>query len=591
MLAMRCLGELSLSPERPYYLPTMTAAARAKSAHENDPPATGSALLLRSIRRHPGTVALDIALMSTWQVCETIVPVAIGLIIDHAVIPKDLTALVVSIICLALLFVVLSYGYRFGARAFLKVREQESHAMRVEVADAALAVDGNHGRAPGEVLSLASADADVTAEVFFHVGRGAAALLGLLIAAIYLFVADPLTGLVVAIGVPLSLVAVSIPSRAITKRSTAQQEAIGAAGRSASDLMQGIGVLKSLGGERWALGRYRRLSRDAATAGIATGSRSGLLEGIGALTMMAVLAAVILTAGLRVVDGDMGIGTFVAVLGVAAFFTEPMQSLAQIIGRFARSRGAASRIAEYLSGARRTTEEVASDADPEAEDSVSSASVEVSETSGIRVSCPSLDDAGPLEFQAAPGALTAVVTQNPADAARIVAALAGYSKRDPLDMVVAPHSVDLFAGTLRSNVALDHDDDVHLADEVLRASGVVDIVELMPGGLDHHIQDLGTNLSGGQRQRVALARALHADPDVLVLHDPTTAVDAVTEAAIAGALTALRSGKCTLVLTSSPAFLAAAESVVFVENGKSAVIGEHTSLAEASQSYRETVSR
>ena len=203
---------------------------------------------------------------------------------------------------------------------------------------------------------------------------------------------DRFTGLVVAIGVPLSLVAVSLPSRAITARSTAQQEAIGAAGRSASDLMQGIGVLKSLGGERWALGRYRTLSRDAATAGIATGSRSGLLEGIGALTMMGVLAAVILTAGLRVTSGDMGIGTFVAVLGVAAFFTEPMQALAQIIGRFSRSRGAAARIAGYLG-------ETASSGATGDEPSTASMDVEVSATRGLRVTLPPLDDAGPLDTQ------------------------------------------------------------------------------------------------------------------------------------------------------------------------------------------------
>lgn len=559
----------------------------------NEPPATGNALLLRSLRRHPGTVALGIVLMSTWQVCETLVPVAIGLIIDHAVIPKNLTALAVSIIGLALLFVVLSYGYRFGARAFQKVREQESHAMRVEVADAALASNSRNERAPGEVLSLASADADVTAEVFFHVGRGSAAFLGLIAAAVYLFVADPLTGLVVAIGVPLSLVAVSLPSRAITARSTAQQEAIGAAGRSASDLMQGIGVLKSLGGERWALGRYRRLSRGAATAGIATGSRSGLLEGIGALTMMAVLAAVIGTAGLRVTSGDMGIGTFVAVLGVAAFFTEPMQALAQIIGRFARSRGAAARIAGYLGETASSGAQVAASAAEPATprvpgDHADSASVEASEASGLRVSLPPLDDVGPLEFHAPPGALTAVVTQNPSEAARLVAALAGSCSHE---MIVAPHVVDLFAGTLRSNIALNHRADVEINEPVLRASGVADIVEQLPGGMDHRIQDLGTNLSGGQRQRVALARALFADPAVLVLHDPTTAVDAVTEATLANALSEFRQGRCTLVITSSPAFLAAAETVVFVEEGTSAVMGDHAQLAESSRAYRETVSR
>lgn len=73
---------------------------------------------------------------------------------------------------------------------------------------------------------------------------------------------------------------------------------------------------------------------------------------------------------------------------------------------------------------------------------------------------------------------------------------------------------------------------------------------------------MGKSLSGGQRQRLALARALAGDAPVLVLHDPTTAVDSVTEAAIASRLYAIRQCRSTILITSSPAMLGICDRIV-----------------------------
>ena len=100
---------------------------------------------------------------------------------------------------------------------------------------------------------------------------------------------------------------------------------------------------------------------------------------------------------------------------------------------------------------------------------------------------------------------------------------------------------------------------------MLDASAAADIVAGAERGLDEPVQVDGTTLSGGQRQRLGLARALAADPRVLVLHDPTTAVDAVTEQRIADRMPDVRHAageRATLVLTSSPALLARADLVV-----------------------------
>ncbi|MCP3812152.1 ABC transporter ATP-binding protein/permease, partial [Mycobacteriaceae bacterium Msp059] len=97
----------------------------------------------------------------------------------------------------------------------------------------------------------------------------------------------------------------------------------------------------------------------------------------------------------------------------------------------------------------------------------------------------------------------------------------------------------------------------------------------------------------GQRQRLTLARALAADPDILVLHDPTTAVDAVTEQAIADGIRRLRppSGRTTLIVTSSPALLATADRVVVVADGRVRAEGTHRELTDSDPVDRKLVSR
>lgn len=124
-------------------------------------------LLRRAVRRRLGFLLPGVITMSLWQVCEALVPVAIGIVVDVAIIPLSLPMLLVSILGIALLFTVLSLGYRFGARLCNSAREHEAHALRVEITHAALtSANLPPDRASGEVLSIASADADTAAQSF-----------------------------------------------------------------------------------------------------------------------------------------------------------------------------------------------------------------------------------------------------------------------------------------------------------------------------------------------------------------------------------------------------------------------------------------
>lgn len=149
----------------------------------------------------------------------------------------------------------------------------------------------------------------------------------------------------------------------------------------------------------------------------------------------------------------------------------------------------------------------------------------------------------------------------------------------------------LFSGTLRETLATraDHSDaEVRAA---LWTAGADDIVALLPDGLDSRIEPRARNLSGGQQQRLRLARALLADPEVLLLVDPTSAVDAHTEATIAARVHAARRGRATVVVGTSPLLLDRADEVAYLVAGRVVAVGTHGALLESQPGYRELVFR
>lgn len=109
--------------------------------------------------------------------------------------------------------------------------------------------------------------------------------------------------------------------------------------------------------------------------------------------------------------------------------------------------------------------------------------------------------------------------------------------------------------------------------------------------LDARITERGRSLSGGQRQRLALARSLFTDPEVLVLDEPTSAVDSHTEARIAEGVRELRAGRTTVVFTSSPLLLDRADRVVLVHEGEVVAVGVHRELVHKEPRYRAVVTR
>jgi ABC-type multidrug transport system fused ATPase/permease subunit len=203
------------------------------------------------------------------------------------------------------------------------------------------------------------------------------------------------------------------------------------------------------------------------------------------------------------------------------------------------------------------------------------------------------------------GRLTALVAAEPADAVTIADRLGRYDPHSratlsgvPLEdldlatvrqrVLVADNDARLFSGPLRADL------DPHgtgRVGEALDTAAAGDIVDALPDGLDSHVAERGREFSGGQQQRLRLARALVADPDVLILVEPTSAVDAHTEARIAQRLGAARRGRTTVVCSTSPLVLDRADHVLYVEGGVTVAEGTHRELLAGEPRYARTVLR
>ncbi|MGW2518750.1 thiol reductant ABC exporter subunit CydD [Streptomyces sp. NPDC001617] len=144
-----------------------------------------------------------------------------------------------------------------------------------------------------------------------------------------------------------------------------------------------------------------------------------------------------------------------------------------------------------------------------------------------------------------------------------------------------PQRPQLFAGTIAENVRLARPDaDDAAVRQALEDAGALEFVDALPAGVDTELGEDGTGLSAGQRQRLALARAFLADRPVLLLDEPTAALDGATEAEIVETVRRLAVGRTVLLVVHRPALLGVAGRVVRVEEPVVAGAGEGRARVE-----------
>ncbi|WP_371626711.1 ABC transporter ATP-binding protein/permease [Streptomyces sp. NBC_01116] len=555
----------------------------------------GRGVIRRAVAGQRRDVAVGSLLGACHQTGEALVPVLIGLIVDRAVVRPDGGALAIWLLVLAVVYTLLSYGFRFGARAGERAAEQAAHHLRLDVLRRVLAPHGGAeaGRPPGALVNVATEDARRVGAVNMALTLGIAAVVGVVAGAVLLLRASLPLGLLVLIGAPVLMALGHFLARPLQYRSEAEQEQAAHASGVAADLVAGVRVLKGLRAERAAVDRYRATSQASREANVRAARAAALQTGLMLTLTGSFIALVALVGGRLVLSGSIGLGALVSAVGLALFLPGPIGMLAWVGAELAKGRASAARIADVLAAPGETSGGTAEPAAPAPGE--------------LRLN--GLGHAGleALDLTVRPGEHLGIVVTDPADAAALMHCLA--RRRDPdrgsveLDgvpltelapdalrsaLLVAEHDAQLFDGTLLENVtaAAPAGADPRPA---MDAAAVDEVASALSGGTDGRIGERGSSLSGGQRQRVALARALAADRRVLVVHDPTTAVDAATEARIAAGIRRARTGRTTVLVTSSPALLAATDRVVLIDGGTITAEAPHEDLVRDHPVYRTAV--
>jgi ATP-binding cassette subfamily B protein len=148
----------------------------------------------------------------------------------------------------------------------------------------------------------------------------------------------------------------------------------------------------------------------------------------------------------------------------------------------------------------------------------------------------------------------------------------------------------LFSASVRENVSFGSEGASEEAIEVALAAAQAGFVYNLPWGLDTRIGEQGMALSGGQRQRVALARAILAQPSVLVLDDPLSALDVHTEAKVTAALSEVLATSTALIVAHRPSTVLLADRVALLDHGTISAVGTHRELLASHPGYRDLMS-
>ncbi|MER5641940.1 ABC transporter ATP-binding protein [Kitasatospora sp. NPDC002227] len=477
--------------------------------------------------------------------------------------------------------------------------------------------------ATGELVAVSSGDVEKIGWYVELMARVRAAVLVWLGVSVVVLVRQPLLGLVVLLGVPVLAVSVWPLLGPFERRYDEQRALGGKAGELAADTVAGLRVLRGIGGEELFLARYREASQQVRGAAVRSARIWSLMQAQQVLLPGLFVIGVTWYGAELALSGRIGVGELVAVYGATAFLAAPLRVLGEAAHAWSVARVSAGRAVRVLALSR--LEEPAGPAGDQGR--LPGAGVpETGPAAADGAELPEADSADLYDpvtgLTVRAGRLTAVVCGDPDVAGALAARLGGHVPLAegeqpepaarlggvPLDtaplaaaraaVLVHDKEPALLSGTLAALLDVPASGRVAVP-EAMAAAQAEDVLEALVEGspecggdaLLATVTERGRSLSGGQRQRLALARSLFADPPVLVLDEPTSAVDAHTEARVAAGLRGLRAGRTTVVLATSPLLLDQADVVALVQEGRVAATGTHCELLHTHPHYRAVVTR
>ena len=536
------------------------------------------------------TLVIAIAFGIVWLVSQALFPAAMGKAIDEGIIGADPGSLLLWCGVLLGLVVVSALSgamrHKYAVANWLQGAFRSAQLIGHQTAGTGEAL--TRTVPTGDVVATVSSDAMRIGGLYDVTARFVGSVVSYVVVALILLRASVTLGLVVLIGVPVLVACLSLIVRPLQARQLAQREEAGRLIGLGADTVAGLRVLRGIGGEHTFLRRYAVQSQSVRTVGNRVAGYQAALDAAQVL-LPGIFVLIVVWLGARfAIEGEITAGQLVAFYGYTAFLVIPLRTATEMVDRATRAHIGAGKLIRILR--------------------VRPDQVEAGRTLPLPTAAARLvEPRSGVSIE--PGRFTVVVSARPEDSAVLADRLGRFGAEEtearldgtrladaPLAelrrrIVVSETDPRLFTGTLRDE--LDpwgvHDDATILA--ALSVASGDDVLDALPGGLDNEVEERGRAFSGGQRQRLALTRALLTDAETLVLVEPTSAVDAHTEARIAARLTAARKGRTTVVMSASPLILDRADHVVFLRDGKAVATGTHQQLMTEHPDYRRTVVR
>ena len=557
------------------------------------PQASDTATPLRFLfwltRSQARRIALGALLGTCWTVGLAVPPWVLSRAVDEGLVAGDNGALVkwaLVLLAVGVLNALLGIGRH---RTMTKVRMDASfRSVRATVWHTSrLGASLSRRMSSGEVVTVGITDVYIVAQALTVTGPGVGAVIAYAVVAVVLFTISPLLAAVILAGVPLLVIAVGPFLHRIERTGSEYRVHQGRLTTRLVDVLAGLRVLNGLGGKQFVAERYEQQSQGLIGHGYRVAGPTSWVGALSAGLPALFLAAVTWLAARMAATGTITIGEVVAVYGYVAVLVVPVAFFIEGGGDIARARVAGQRIIDLLNLP------VASHNDRDSATMPAGCGPLVDPDSGVNIR---------------PGLLTALVAARPAEANTVIERLGQLGAdtgvlwagvrvdevaREELRrrLVVADNDAEVFAGTVREIVAGRLEPDDGRIRAALRVAVAEDIVEALPDGLDAVIAAGGSDLSGGQRQRIRLARAIYYSPDVLLAVEPTSAVDANTEAAMIDRIREARRATTTVLTTTSPLVLARADEVIVLVDRKASSVGTHAELLRSDSYYRDLVSR
>ncbi|MGH3509628.1 MAG: ABC transporter ATP-binding protein [Nocardioidaceae bacterium] len=520
-----------------------------------------------------------------WMSCLAVMPAFIGKAIDQGVSARDNSRLLLWAMALLVVGILQAatgiMRHRFAVTNWLTAAYRTVQLITRQSVHLGATLPKRV--ATGEVVAIGTNDLSHLGNAMDVTARATGSVVSFLVVAVILLRTSVTLGLVVLLGVPLLMLLLGPLLKPLQRRTQTQRELMGELSIKATDIVNGLRILRGIGGEKVFHDRYVLESQRVRRAGVAVGRLQSLLDSLQVL-LPGIFVVLVVWLGARfAVEGRISPGELVAFYGYASFLVIPLRTATEFAQKWIRAFVAARRVVRVLS----LTSEVAEPSAALEEPSPGAELVDL--TSGLCVPA---------------GVMTALVSELSEESASVADRLGRYVDAEvrwgevPLAglpravvrrrILVSDSGSTLFSGVLRE--ALDPSGRETLT-EALHTASADDILDGLPEGLESAVSERGRSFSGGQRQRLVLARALVADPEVLVLVEPTSAVDAHTEARIADRLRDHRAGRTTVVTTTSPLLLDRVDHVAFLVGGVVVAFGTHQELLATHPDYRAVVTR